>query len=241
MKYMTKEWAWLMQKANWRLFVSKDAAHFSQAFYEALYQAREDARVRWEEEMSKHRQNNPPVDPDEVRKIFRKGHREEVKSLKEYLPEHILRQVADVRVLAFGYATAAVKQEITAWRKQNKKAGTQIAKAYLAHYEEMLERGDPPFLEDFGFHDSRIASCRKRGEDLVITLDNSSGWPGAETVIFEQCTVLKKDAPFINSWWETEEVYPIEGGYEIHALLQEYKCTKYIDFIVRVSGVRLIQ
>jgi len=247
MKYMTKELCRFLEDTSLHkmlppgMLVTELAAHFSQEFYEGLYQEKEDEAVRWGEEVYNLQPDHPPIGPDEIRAFFKKMQRENVRSWKKRLPEHILRQVADIRVLALGCISPDVKREITAWCKQNEKTATQTAKEYLKLYKAMRKKGDPPFLEDFGFHDSRIASCRKRGEDLVIMLDNSGGWPEFKGVIFEQCTVLKKDRPFLNAWWETEEIYPIEGGYEIHVLLQESRCTKYIDFIVQVTGVRLIR
>ncbi|MCL2298836.1 MAG: DUF4085 domain-containing protein [Firmicutes bacterium] len=250
MKYMTKEWYQTMQNTSFHLplHTSEHAEKYSQAFYRMLYKAREDEMVRIWGEVEKEYWNpdlpqeykppNPPsFDPETIRKNFRKAHRHNVKDLKENLLEYILRQVADVRVLALHFASAAVKQDITAWCKQYEKATNQTAKGYAKQYKAMLKKGNPAFLEDFSFHDCKVTSCHRQGNNLVIELDNSGGFSDIETIILEQCTILKQETPFRNAWWLYEEIYPVDGGWEIHALLQNSR-RQLIDFIVRAASVR---
>jgi len=245
MKYMTKEWYQTMQKTSFHLLlhVTKQAEQFSEGFYRALYEAKENEMVRLWEEVSKIQLEEPlphdpeTCDPDATRRTFKKNHRANVKYLKDTLPENILQQVADIRVLALNCASAAVKRDITAWCKQNEKAANQTARGYEKHYNAMLEKGNPAFLDNFSFHDCRVISCRKQGENLIIGLDYTNGFSDVEAIILEQCIVLTQETPFRNAWWLYEEIYPVAGGYEIHALLQNSRM-QLIDFIVHVTGVR---
>jgi len=250
MKYMTKECHQILQNSNYHipLRATKYAEQFSEGFYRALYKAREDEmvhiweaaeKVYWNPDFpQEYKPPNPPsFDPEEIRKNFRTAHRHNVKDLKEHLPEHILRQVADVRVLALHCASAAVKWDITAWCRQNEKMANQTAGVYMKHYKAMLKQGNPAFLEEFSFHDCKITSCRRRGKHLVVGLDNSSGFSDVDTINFEHCTILKQERPFHNAWWLYEEIYPVDGGWEIHALLQNSRM-QLLDFIVQVTGVR---
>jgi len=182
--------------------------------------------------------DRPRYDPEKTRENFRKAQRNNVKCLKEDLPEYMLQQVADVRVLALDFASAAVKRDITAWCTQNRKEANQTAKGYEKQYRAMLKKGNPAFLEDFSFHDCKITSCRRQGKNLVIRLDNSGGFTDVQNIILEQCTILKQERPFRNAWWLYEEIYPVDGGWEIHVLLQNSRM-QLIDFIVQVAGVRL--
>lgn len=178
--------------------------------------------------------NNPAFDPEQEKKNFKQALRYNVQNLKRSLPEEILKKVADIRVLALNRASADVKKEISLFCKANKKAVEMAIKAYWKEHRKNFKNHEPAFAEDFHFHDCKVTSCRKRGSDILITLDNSGGFTDINQIVLKDCSILKQDAPLHGAWWLYEEIYKSDNGYEIHVLLQK---TKLIDFIVTVSNI----
>jgi hypothetical protein len=180
-------------------------------------------------------ENAPPFDPDQEKEDFRQAFRYGVKHLEENLPDHILQKVADVRVLALNRASADVKKIITAYCKANEKIVESTLKAYEAEYGRTFKDAEPDFAEGFDFHDCKVVSCRKKGKDLVITIDNSGGFTTISQIIFRNCSILLQDKRLHGAWWLYDEVYRKNDRYEVHILLQSHK--ELVDFIVNVTDV----
>ncbi len=191
------------------------------------FEMREQARLDFE--------NKPAFDPSQEKKNFKQTFQGNVKRLKRNLPDEILQKIADIRVLALDHASADIKKEITAYCKANEKAVEAAQNAYWKEYKMSFKNGEPTFAENFGFHDCIVVACRKKGGDIVITLDNSGGFTTINQITFKNCSILKKDKPLHGAWWLYEEIYKSNGGYEIHALLT--KKSELIDFIVYATDV----
>jgi hypothetical protein len=207
--------------------------------------------------------NPPAFDPIQEKKNFKQALQSNVKYLKRNLPDEILQQIADIRVLALDRASADIKKEITAYCKVNEKAVDSAINAYWKEYKMSFKNGEPTFAENFNFHDCIVVACRKKGKDIVLTLDNSGveysnfhdcivvarkkggdivlsldnsgGFTTINQIIFKNCSILKKDKPLHGAWWLYDEIYKTNDGYEIHTLLD--KNGKLIDFIVYATDV----
>ncbi|MFZ3132006.1 MAG: DUF4085 family protein, partial [Desulfosporosinus sp.] len=103
--------------------------------------------------------------------------------------------------------------------KAKDKAVRQAVKEYWREYRKAFKNGEPPFAEEFNFHDCNVKACRKKGEHIVMELDNSGGFTEIEKVIFKNCTVITKESSLHGAWWLYDEIYKAENGYEIHVLL----------------------
>ena len=173
-------------------------------------------------------------DPVQEKKIFRRMMHNNIKNLKANLPDEILRKVADIRVLALNYASADIKKEITAFCRANDRTVDEASKAYLKECRKAFKKGNIPVFENASFHDCRIVSCRKKGADLVLTLDNSGGFTNISQIKFKDCMVIKQDKPLHNAVWLYDEIYKTDTGYEFHVLLEK---GGRIDFIVRATDI----
>lgn len=178
--------------------------------------------------------NRPAFDYEQEKKNFKKILKHKVMHLKRNLPNEILQKIADIRVLALDRVSADIKKEITAYCKANRKAVDSASNEYWKEYKKRFKNGEPAFAEKFNFHDCTVISCRKKGKDIVLTLDNSGGFTNIKQVIFKNCLILKQDKSLHGAWWLYNEIYKTSEGFEIHILLQK---NELIDFIVSVTDV----
>lgn len=178
--------------------------------------------------------NTPYFDPEQEKNNFKRSFRYNVKHLRENLPDKILRKIADIRVLALNRASADIKKEITAYCKANERAVESATKAYWNEYKKNFKSAEPAFAENFNFHDCIVVSCRKKGKDIVLTLDNSGGFTDINQIIFKNCSIIKQDTQLHGAWWLYNEIYKTNDGYEIHVLLLK---NELIDFIIIVTDV----
>lgn len=260
MKYMTKEWYKTCQKTTSHLLlrVSKEASVFSEDYFRKLYNSEEKAWLLLQEEDSKVQlryfyiypdesqaeydddrpfelsvDNIPPFNLEQEKKNFKQALQDNIKHLKRNLPKEILFKIADIRILALERASADIKKEITTYCKTNLKTVNSEQSAYWKEFKKSFKNGEPAFLKNFKFHDCTVASCRKKGKDTVLTLDNS-GLSTISQIIFKNCTIVKQDTLLHGAWWLYDEIYKIKDGYEIHVLLFK---NELIDFIVNVADV----
>ena len=203
MKYFTKEWYEMCQNSNWHLnmSVSKNAEEFSEEYYKDLYTRRRRAFVKEQKEVAE-------VLGEEFSKVkaevtFMNQHEETVKRMESSIPQTILAEVADTRVLALDIATKEVRQKLKAWCEQNAKAAEEMIKAY-----------DGLTLEEH-LHDSVLKAMEMKPETLTFKLDCSD----VKKVVFKNYKVLEQGGYILGATWLNDEVYEAEGGKEYHILL----------------------
>lgn len=232
MKYMTKEWYESMKKAGipFSFQVSKKAQTFSEAYFKELYAQEEKEFIS--------RYSFSSVDENAAKKDFIQLVRSKIALLKKNLPPEILCNVADIRVLALGVACAKIKKEIEKNLKENNKSVHEAEKAYWRQYQMTFKGNPPSFWEELRLHDCKLASCRKKGNDVVLIIDPTNGIdkPDIRQVILKDCTVLKQDAPLHGSFFLYDEIYRSGEQYEIHFLLAGKQLK---DFIVTVRDVEI--
>lgn len=245
MRFLTKEWYETMQKTDLHLLLktSQKAEVFSEEFYRKLYVKKEAEQLKFDEECSntkfedifdefdfpskeeykKAREEFVPekFDPVKTKQKFREAQEYNIERLKIELPEEILEKVADVRVLALDCCTAEVKKLITRFCKENEKkvdrAVRELEKA------EQKEFGDnpPDFIKESSLHDCEITAFEESGKDVVLSLDNSGGFTTAKAVIFKNAEIIERDGGLVGAIWLYDEIYKIQNGFEIHALMSD--------------------
>ena len=185
---------------------------------------------------------SPSFDPEHFKNVFRRGYKNSLKQYRSYLPDDILNKIVDIRVLALGYASKEEKKEITRFCRQNNKAVDSAVAEYEKTFEKEFRKNRPSFVDELDLHDSTVGSCRKRGNDIVITLDNCC-YSNISKIRFKNCTVIKQDAPLRGAWFLYDETYKNGGRYELHFLLE--KTTRdpvsfnLIDYIVSADDVEI--
>ncbi len=113
MRYFTKEWYKdsLVADMCFQLRKTERAAVFSDAFFERLYAVEERAYLKFSKRAAK--AYNVPFDKDEARAEFASNYKENLEFVKENLPDDILCDIKDMRVLALGSATHDLAMRIT--------------------------------------------------------------------------------------------------------------------------------
>ena len=223
MKYFTKEWYEAMQNTDYHrdLKVSKKAESFSEEYFKKLYKKEE---TTWLKERK-----------DETKENFKELFRFKIKDLKSNLPNEIIQKVADIRVLALKYVSSDIRREIVKFSIANYEILESAQKGYSDENPRKLFTPEEINFFENSFHDCIVKSCRKKGKNLIISLDNSGGFTGIDHVILKNYTVLKQDKRLHGSWWLYNEIYKTDTGYEIHVLLQSGG--RLIDFIISTTAV----
>ena len=139
---------------------------------------------------------------------------------------------------------------------QTEHAIHEAMETYRQEYNKNFGGHEP----DFGkahLHDSVVLSYRQEGGDLVMDLEPDL--TNITRLVFKDCEVLNLDVfigskkpgsaakraailkqpePLKDAWWLYDEIYPADGGYEIHVLLDKGNF-RLIEFTVRASDIKL--
>ncbi len=224
MKYFTKEWYNLGEKADLYLFLkaSKQAETFSEDYYNKIYNKKLKEWLKIEKEISILSIDEPEFDLKVATKDFKQTHLNRVEELKKILPKEIIDLTKDIRVLALDVASKKVKKEI---EKFCAKYDREIKRTIIA-YEEYLDEETLDIQQDkieiiknMSFHDSFIIQIKKNKGNLTINLDNSNGFGQFNKIIFHGCDILKCECELEGSSWLYEEVYFKDNKIEVHVLL----------------------
>ena len=203
MKYFTKEWYEMCQNSGWHLnmSVSKNAEEFNEEYYKDLYTRRRRAFVKEQKEVAEVLGEEFSKAKAEVE--FMNQHETTVKRMEASIPQEILAEVADTRVLALDIATKEVRQKLKAWCEQNKKE----ADAKVAAYDGLQPEEN--------LHDAVIRTMEMKAETLTFKLECSD----VKKVVFKNHKVLEQGGYILGATWLYLEVYEVEGGREYHGLL----------------------
>ena len=211
MQFFTKSWYHAMQSPIYGSALESDpqAEHFSEAYYRKLYR---EEKAKWATELAKF---SIPLEMCQFDAVFRS--RKE--ALLSSLPQYILDEVADIRVLALHHCSQTVKEMITFFNAECERA----IKEYTEYERSQFADNRPTFLDDFVLHDCLATSFRKKGNDyhLLFSSDMNSNMHGIKRVIFKKATVLQKEKQLSGAWWLYEEVHKTEDGYEIGVLFDK--------------------
>ncbi|MBR3909990.1 MAG: DUF4085 family protein [Anaerotignum sp.] len=216
MKYFTKEWYKTCQNSGWHLnmSVSKNAEEFNEEYYKDLYTRRRRAFVKEEKEVAEVLGEEFSKAKAEVE--FMNRHEDTVKRMEESIPQNILAEVADTRVLALDIATKEVRQKLKAWCEGNMKEMHRVTDLYWKQIcPELKDAVGEEIQKNFNFHDAVIKSMEMKTDSLAFRMEHSD----VKKVIFKNYKILEQDGYLLGATWLYQEVYAVEGGNEYHGLL----------------------
>ncbi|MBR6652870.1 MAG: DUF4085 family protein [Anaerotignum sp.] len=216
MKYFTKEWYETCQNSGWHLnmSVSKNAEEFNEEYYKDLYTRRRRAFVKEEKEVAEVLGEEFSKAKAEVE--FMNRHEDMVKRMEENIPQNILAEVADTRVLALDIATKEVRQKLKAWCEGNMKQMHDVQDTYWKQIcPELKDAVGEEIQKNFNFHDAVIKSMEMKTDSLAFRMEHSD----VKKVIFKNYKILEQDGYLLGATWLYQEVYAVEGGNEYHGLL----------------------
>lgn len=150
--------------------------------------------------------------------------------VKNILPEYILKDVADIRVLAQRRATNEIIERVKVYCEENKKRIDNTLRDYYEYFNEASKSFDIGIVRNMHFHDCRVTGMQHDEESLTLFIDNVCGYTDINQIIFNGYKIIKQDESLLNAWWLYDEVYKVDERYEIHVLLDRGQ--SLIDFIV---------
>lgn len=222
MRYLTKEWYQDMQDSDLHVLLRVDdrAEVFSEAYFQELYQACEEKWLAGRAKICEILK--VPFNVEDERGNYQSALRLNKERFQERLTQHILCQVADIRVLALGYCTQAVRDKIASYSESKRKSVEQTMSQCLAYERSLFAGADASLLDDFSFHDERVISSQKVGADWLIDFGECvEGYSPVRYIHFKNATVRKQEKCLCGAFWLYEELYKTENGYEVHILLDK--------------------
>ncbi len=152
------------------------------------------------------------------------------------LPQEILKKIADLRVFVFDKASRLVIEDVTRFCEENRRLVEATRKEYGKYYENELKSFYKDIIDNIHFHYCDIKKMEENEKSLTITFDNPGFFTDIEEMKLENFRIIKQDALLEDAWWLYEEIYIIDGKYELHALLQD-KSLGLIEFTVLAENI----
>lgn len=253
MNYFTKEWHKLCGQCAYQydLDPSPSAKRKSEAYFQSLYAQKLEENLKAAEALA---QMSPeelagsaeeavlrdyqakPFDREAGTAQFKAEWEDTMAELSAVLPQSILDQVADLRVLALGVSTKEVKRDIARFCKQNEAKVEKANQDYADFLDRKAFRYPDELMEHYGFSECTVTGLEWKGTDLVLYLDHSLSDTQVNTVIWHQAEILEQEPGLVGSTWVREELYPAEGGFAFHTLLETGE-GKPIYFTLQAAGV----
>ena len=237
MKFFTKAWYQTMQNMGLGclLEIDTEAEVFSETYYKRLYR---EVKEKWLAERA-HICDllQEPFEADKEMHNFDRMCRFQKQYYMLNLPADILEKIADIRVLVLNRCSKLVKEMIDAFADNCEKETVKVCEAYKEYEQAQFLEHQPKFLKNFVFHDSFVASLRKKGNDyhLVFEKAEQDEWL-PQKLIFKNATIFQKEKQLAGACWLYEEVHKTESGYEICVLLDK---NGLFDFSVKCDDVVL--
>ena len=171
MKFFTTEWYrdGVTSQIHEPMRKTQNAAQFSEKFFEKLYRLEKKAYVRYYKRAA--RLQRQLFDAAAAEKQFDLNYEENLAFVKENVPEDILADVKDVRVLALGSVEYDVAARIERYCGKLKKRCRDAEEQYEVQLETVAENiGWDTVNALDNLIDAQIESVEMNGGDLVIGL-----------------------------------------------------------------------
>ena len=165
-------------------------------------------------------------DPEAEAQIAHDIYLHDLQRLESSLPDEILSKVADIRVLALGYATCEIIDDIKNFCKATETAVRTASDEYTEEFNHNFGDAPPRFHTDYDFHDYKVISFQTEGEDILLKLDGYS-------CRFLNAEITGPDVPLEGAYWLYDAVYPTAGGFEFLILMQKDESILEINILCR--------
>lgn len=165
-------------------------------------------------------------DPEAEAQIAHDIYLHDLQRLESSLPDEILSKVADIRVLALGYATCEIIDDIKNFCKATETAVRTASDEYTEEFNHNFGDAPPRFHTDYDFHDYKVISFQTEGEDILLKLDGYS-------CRFLNAEITGNDAPLEGAYWLYDAVYPAADGFEFLILMQKDESILEINILCR--------
>lgn len=220
MKYFTKEYYDLIDKGCLQMDFapSPSAKKKSENYFRHLYAEKQKNFLDLRRELAA--ADGDVFDEASATERFAQYHKERMELYSHALPEEILAQVADLRVLALGVCTGKVKQQISKFSKEKMAEADAIEKRFDDYVERRYRHFPEELLENFGFFDETVTGLTMEGDTLTLTLDHSHTADDIYAVVWKKAKIITQEPGIVGSTWISEEIYKVPEGYEFHIVLE---------------------
>jgi hypothetical protein len=164
----------------------------------------------------------PPFNEDEIIRNFKNSLVEMEDKYRKSLPEEILCRVADLRMLALGFATPEVIEAITAWSDENRRFVEDISRASNEMTKEAQATLPWRTARLFYLHDAHVERAERNEETLTLHIDEEGvNRYHVQSVRFIGCKIVQWEDPSGLYWFAHETERLPDGCYSVGVLLRK--------------------
>lgn len=219
MRYFTKQWYIdsLISEMCFQLRKTEKAGEYSDKFFEKLYAVEEKAYLRFQKRSSK--ASHLSFNEKTARAEFESNYKDNLEFVKANLPEDILSDVKDIRVLALGSATHEIAMRITRFCGKKNRLCESAERKYNDESEEADEKlgglVTKTLFELVGAPISLFSGCGD-GNATLTTSHERTGT--AIKISFKNAQIVECDEGIMGTTVLKYEILTCDGGYEFSVL-----------------------
>ncbi len=241
MKYFTKEWFadTVLAEMCFQVKKTAKAAKFSEKYCLSLYKDQKKWFVKNEKFISKH--NKVKFDLEAAEAAFEASHKENLNYVKANVPAEILDKVADVRVLALGFASYDIHDALVRFCGKVNRRCEQVTEAYDTEVEKLAEKLGWERINLLNrLSNSAIELCEESGDGKFVfaTSAEYTGVPCRVDLL--NARVIKCDEGLVGSAVAHFEILPSESGALTFSALCQRPDGSLIEFSADMDDLEVI-
>ena len=204
----------------------------------------EDAATQYQQakETFEHmKKNRGPFDEVKEKENFAAFFQGQIRTLQENLPPEILNEVADIRVLALGAATAPVIEEITMFCEACRDAVYEIEENYSKYWDKFLKTHPDSFVQDFSLQDSVILNLEQAEDQIVLHMDCALSTTKCSAIHLHHAKLGTCEELPERAQWLMDELYEENGIYELHILMAQHEDESALrELTIQAEQIQLV-
>lgn len=211
---------------------------------EEMFSEFEDAATQYQQvkETFEHmKKNRGPFDEVKEKENFAAFFQGQIRTLQENLPPEILNEVADIRVLALGAATAPVIEEITMFCEACQDAVYEIEENYSKYWDKFLKTHPDSFVQDFSLQDSVILNLEQAEDQIVLHMDCALSTTKCSAIHLHHAKLGTCEELPERAQWLMDELYEENGIYELHILMAQHEDESALrELTIQAEQIQLV-
>ena len=211
---------------------------------EEMFSELEDAATQYQqakEAFERMKKNRGPFDEVKEKENFAAFFQGQIRTLQENLPPEILNEVADIRVLALGAATATVIEEITMFCEACRDAVYEIEENYSKYWDKFLKTHPDSFVQDFSLQDSVILNLEQAEDQIVLHMDCALSTTKCSAIHLHHAKLGTCEELPERAQWLMDELYEENGIYELHILMAQHEDESALrELTIQAEQIQLV-
>ncbi len=232
MRYFTKEWYIdsLIAEMCFQLRKTEKASVYSDRFFEKLYAIEQKAYIKFQKRYSKI--SRTAFDERTAIAEFEANFKDNLEFVKSNLPNDILADIADIRVLALGSATTDNAMKITRFCGKKNRLCESVERKYNDASEEADEKLGGATKLLFELTGAPVASLESDNEHNITLTTSHEATGTAIKLTFTNAFITECDEEIVGKSILKYELLTREGGkYEFSILTLGEKLRLYVATI----------